>query len=132
MTIFQNAFPCRTLWLCRKHLEPRLPLQGCWVPGWPRGGLTWWRWGLGVPAAAGRGMPGCLRGQGELPGASRDSQGPKLSCRVDTNPLRDNVSSGYHSGSCSAAEAFHWEMQHQKSMLLDSKWLWNSCTGAAK
>lgn len=96
------------------------------------GGLTWWRWGLGVPAAAGQGMPGCLRGQGELPGASRDSQGPKLSCRVDTNPLRDNVSSGYHSGSCSAAEAFHWEMQHQKSMLLDSKWLWNSCTGAAK
>ena len=34
----------------------------------------------------------------------------ELSCRVDTNPLRDTVSSGYHLSSCSAADAFHWEM----------------------
>lgn len=80
-----------------------------------------------LPARAGGAAGGLFGGQPVLPG----SQNGELSCGVDTNPLRDNVS-GYHSGSCSAAEAFHWEMQHQKSMLLDSKWLWNSCTGAAK
>jgi len=103
-------------------------------PGEP--GIKGWR-GLDVAAAAAQGMPGCLEGSGscQVPGAEgslcfRTLEAGELSCRVDTNPLRDTVSPGYHLGSCSAADAFGWEMQHQKSTLLESKWLWNSCTMA--
>lgn len=133
MTVFQNAFLDSVLVL-------RTP-TACPAFAGLAGPLSEWRWGLGAAAAAGagRGRPGCLRGPGEQLGPLREGSlssatrgNAQLSCGLHTNPLRDYVSSGYHSGSRSAAEAFHWEMQHQKSMLLDSKWLWNSCTGAAK
>lgn len=125
MTAFRNAFLCRTLRLCCKQLQPGVPWQGvrCLLA---LGALAARSWGwVSQQPQVGARRAAC--GAGELPGAS-DSRDLSSAAGWTQTLLTDNVSSG----SCSAAEAFHWEMQQQKSMLLDSKWLWNSCTGAAK
>lgn len=136
MSIFQGAFLCTAgqgtgLRACAVDVASSVFAGVFSVWGPPK--LTGVGLDVTAAAAAGRGLPGCLRGQGELPGAWFGGQPVlletgELSCRVDTKPLRDTVSPGCHLGSYSAADAFHWETHHQTSMLLDSKWLWSSCT----
>lgn len=143
LNVFQDAFRCTAgqggglracaanayllTCLCRAVLclggTPKLMEGGPWMSQQPQPQVT-----ARQAACEGRGSCQAPGFEGSL--CLMALEAPELSCRVDTNPLRDTVSSGHHLGSCSAADAFHWERQHQKSMLLDSKWLWSSCATA--